>query len=199
MRVFGVLFYTAVLVLIGIALIVLSFTFTFSGLQPQTAQYINDMLSYVQQSAQAKIIIAFSGGLLILVSISFAQLILGRFQREKTIAFKTASGEVTIALSAVEDLIRRITNLMPEVKELRPDVKANKKGITVELRVVLRSEANIPGLTERLEEMTKGKMQEVLGLEEKIFVNTHIVKIIPQDEKDRKQQPTIPFSGYGRV
>ena len=199
MRVFGVLFYTAVLVLIGIALIVLSFTFTFSGLQPQTAQYINDMLSYVQQSAQAKIIIAFSGGLLILVSISFAQLILGRFQREKTIAFKTASGEVTIALSAVEDLIRRITNLMPEVKELRPDVKANKKGITVELRVVLKSEANIPALTERLEEMTKGKMQEVLGLEEKIFVNTHIVKIVPQDDNDKKQQPTIPFSGYGRV
>ena len=199
MRVLGILFYTAVLVLIGIALILLSFTFTFSGLQPQTSQYINDILSYVQQSAHARIIIAFSGGLLILVSISFAQLILGRFQREKTIAFKTSSGEVTIALSAVEDLIRRITNLMPEVKELKPDVKANKKGITVDLRVVLRSEANIPGLTERLEEMTKGKMQEVLGLEEKIFVNTHIVKIVPQDDKDKKQQPTIPFSGYGRV
>jgi len=199
MRVLGVLFYTAVLVLIGIALIVLSFTFTFSGLQPQTSKYINDILSYIQQNAHVKIIIALAGGLLILVSISFAQLILGRFQREKTIAFKTASGEVTIALSAVEDLIRRITNLMPEVKELRPDVKANKKGITVELRVVLKSETNIPGLTERLEEMTKGRMQEVLGLEEKIFVNTHIVKIVSQEEKDKKQQPTIPFSGYGRV
>ena len=198
MRVIGILFYTAVLVLIGIALIVLSATFSFSGLQPQAAEYINNALTYIQESTNVKIIIALSGFLLILVSISLAQLILGRFQREKTIAFKTASGEVTIALSAVEDLIKRITHFLPEVKELRPDVKANKKGITVELRVVLKSETNIPGLTERLEEMTKGKMQEVLGLEEKIFVNTHIVKIITQEEKDRKQ-PSIPFSGYGRV
>ncbi|MFA5275774.1 MAG: alkaline shock response membrane anchor protein AmaP [Candidatus Omnitrophota bacterium] len=199
MRTLGILFYTAVLVLIGIVLIVLAFTFSLSSFQPQAAQYINNALLYTQENAHARVIISLSGILLILVSISFAQLILGRFQREKTIAFKTASGEVTIALSAVEDLIKRIAVLMPEVKELRPDVKANKRGITVELRVVLRSEANIPGLTERLEEMTKGKMQEVLGLEEKIFVNTHIVKIVPQEEKDKKQQPVVPFSGYGRM
>ncbi|MGA2774789.1 MAG: alkaline shock response membrane anchor protein AmaP [Candidatus Omnitrophota bacterium] len=199
MRTLGILFYTAVLVLIGVALIILTLIFSFSSLQPQGAQYINSAILYVQQNAHVRVIIALSGILLILVSISLAQLILGRFQREKTIAFKTASGEVTIALSAVEDLIKRIVSFMPEVKELRPDVKANKRGITVELRVVLRSEANIPGLTERLEEMTKGKMQEVLGLEEKIFVNTHIVKIVPQEEKDKKQQPVIPFSGYGRM
>jgi len=200
MRTLGILFYTAVLVLIGAALIVLSFCFSLSSLLPQCLFYINNALAYIQDNAHVRVILALSGSLLILVSISLAQLIMGRFQREKTIAFKTASGEVTIALSAVEDLIKRITALMPEVKELRPDVKANKRGITVELRVVLKSEANIPGLTERLEEMTKGKMQEVLGLEEKIFVNTHIVKIVSQDEKDKKQQqPAIPFSGYGRV
>jgi len=199
MRVLGIVFYTAVLVLIGIVLIALAFTFSFSWLQPHGAQFITNAFSYIQENAHARIIIALSGVLLILVSISFAQLILGRFRREKTIAFKTASGEVTIALSAVEDLIKRISHLMPEVKELRPDVKANKRGITVELRVVLKSETNIPGLTERLEEITKEKMQEVLGLEEKIFVNTHIVKIVAQEEKDKKQQPTVPFSGYGSV
>lgn len=205
MRVLGILFYTAILVLIGLALIVFAIVFSFNKLQPQSVQYINDLLSLLESSLNARIIVGLSGILLILISFSFAQLILGRFQREKTIAFKTSSGEVTIALSAVEDLIKRLANLIPDVKELRPDVRAGKKGIIVELRVVLKSEANIPGLTERLEEMTKSKLQEVLGIEEKVLVNTHIVKIISAEEKDRRKKelesegPRIPFGGYGRV
>jgi hypothetical protein len=202
MRVFGVLFYTAILVLIGLKMIVIALAFSFGSLQPQALQYINNALAFVQGSSNVRIALGVSGLLLILVSISFAQVILGKFRREKTIAFKTGSGEVTIALSAVEDLIRRITYLIPDVKELRPDVRAHKKGLTVDLRVVLKSEANIPGLTERIEEIAKTKIQEVLGLEEQVFINTHIAKIISTEEKDKRKkddiQPTIPFSGYGK-
>lgn len=202
MRLLGILFYTAVLVIIGLKMIAVSLAFSFDFLRPQTMAYINNALAFLQNNANARIILGLSGFLLILVSISLAQVILGKFQREKTIAFKTASGEVTIALTAVEDLIRRITYLLPDVKELRPDVRAHKKGLTVDLRVVLSSEANIPGLTERIEEITKTKMQEVLGLEEKVVVNTHIVKIISAQDKDKRKkddiQPTIPFSGYGK-
>jgi len=183
-------------------MIMVSLAFSFDFLRPQTMTYINNALAFLQNNSNARIILGLSGFLLILVSISLAQVILGKFQREKTIAFKTASGEVTIALTAVEDLIRRITYLIPDVKELRPDVRAHKKGLTVDLRVVLSSEANIPGLTERIEEITKTKMQEVLGLEEKVVVNTHIVKIISAQDKDKRKkddiQPTIPFSGYGK-
>ena len=143
------------------------------------------------------------GVLLILISFSFAQLILGRFQREKTIAFATAAGEVTIALSAVEDLIKRLAGIIPEIRELRPDVIATKKGILVDLRVVLKSEANIPELTARLQEITRSKIQEVLGLEEQIITRIHVAKIITVEEKKRreidKQEPNIPFGTYGRV
>jgi uncharacterized alkaline shock family protein YloU len=149
------------------------------------------------------LIVGLVGVLLILISYSFAQLILNRFQREKTIAFSTSSGKVTISLSAVEDLIRRMSSIMPEIKELRPNVIATKKGIRVDLRVTLKSEANIPELTSRLEEIVKSKLTEVLGLEEQVFVNTHVAKIsLVEDKKKKeteKQDPGIPFSGYGRV
>ena len=161
MRIFtvlGVLFYASVIILAGIILIV----FAFNLLQPQE---IINLLNYAQASPNSRVIIGLSGLLLILISLSFAQLILGRLQREKTIAFATSSGEVTIALSAVEDLIRRLTGVIPEIKELRPDVIATKKGIAVDLRVVLKKEANIPELTSRLQEITKTKIQEVLGIE----------------------------------
>lgn len=199
MRIFtvlGILFYAGIIVLVGLGLIVLSLNI----LQPQD---IINLLAYAQYSLNSRIIVGLSGVLLILISFSFAQLILGRFQREKTIAFTTASGEVTIALSAVEDLIKRLAGIIPEIKELRPDVIATKKGILVDIRVVLKSEANIPELTARLQEITKSKIQEVLGLEEQIITRIHVAKIITAEEKKRKDfdkpEPTIPFSGYGRV
>mgnify|MGYP001581470834 CR=1 FL=1 len=201
MRIFtvlGILFYAVVLILIGIILII----FSINLLQPQD---INNLLAYIQNNINSRIIVGLSGLLLIVVSFSFAQLILGRFQREKTIAFTTSSGEVTIALSAVEDLIRRLAGIIPEIKELRPDVVATKKGIVVDIRVVLRSEANIPDLTSRLQEITRSKIQEILGLEEQIIVRIHVVKIISAQDTERKrkeiekEEPTIPFSGYGKI
>jgi len=201
MRIFtvlGILFYAAIIILVGVAMII----FSLNLLQPQN---INTLLIYTQDNPNSRIIVGLSGLLLILISFSFAQLILGRFQREKTIAFTTSSGEVTISLSAIEDLIRRLGGIIPEIKELRPDVIATKKGIMVDLRVVLRSEANIPELTARLQEITRSKIQEVLGLEEQIIIRIHVAKIISLEEKEKrkreieKEEPTIPFSGYGRV
>jgi hypothetical protein len=196
--VLGILFYATVLILIGIASIV----FSLNILQPQD---INNLLAYIQYSFNSRLILGLSGLLLILISFSFAQLILGRFQREKTIAFTTSSGEVTIALSAIEDLIKRLAGILPEIRELRPDVIATKKGIIVDLRVVLKSEANIPELTDRLQEITRSKIQEVLGLEEQIIIKIHVAKIISIEEKEKKrrelekEEPTVPFGGYGRV
>ncbi len=199
----GIIFYATVLIIIGAGLIIYSFNLF------QPAQ-ISDLLVYLQSGLNTRLIVGLSGLLLILISFSFAQLILGRFQSEKTIAFTTPSGEVTVALSAVEDLIRRIAALLPEIRELRPDVIAGKKGLMVDLRVILKSEANIPELTARLQELTKSKIQSALGIEEQINIRIHIAKIVTSEEKDRKrksqvtteavdQQAGLPYGGYGRL
>ncbi len=195
--VLGIIFYTAAMVAIGILLIAVSL----SILQPQD---IIEFFSAAQYNAQSRMITGLTGLLLILTSLSFAQLIIGKYQREKTIAFTTSSGEVTIALSAIEDLIKRLAVFTPEIKELRPDVIATKKGIIVDLRVILKSEANIPDLTGRLQEITRSKIQEVLGVEEQIIIKIHVAKIISSEEKKRKdsakdEEPSIPFSGYSRT
>ncbi len=197
--VLGIIFYAAAIIVIGLVLIVFALNF----LLPQD---INSLLIYVQSSQNSRIIIALAGVLLILISFSFAQIILGKFQREKTIAFATSSGQVTISLSAVEDLIRRLAGIIPEVKELRPNVVANKKGIVVDMRVVLHCEANIPELTSRLQEIAKTKIQEVLGIEEQIVIKIHVAKIAHDEKDNRKRKEfikdestTIPFGGYGRV
>ncbi|HOW42711.1 MAG TPA: alkaline shock response membrane anchor protein AmaP [Candidatus Omnitrophota bacterium] len=201
MRIFnvlGILFYAGILILIGIGMIV----FAFNLLHPQD---IFSFLEYLQSTMSTRAILGLSGLLLILISYSFAQLILGRMEREKTIAFKNPSGVVTISLSAIEGLIQQFVNFMPELKELRPDVIASKKGIIVNVKVSLRMEANLPELTARLQELIKTKVQEVLGTEEQIIIRIHISKIISQEERDRrkkesiKEEHTIPYGGFGRV
>lgn len=195
---FGILFYASIIIVIGFVFI----AYSLNLLKPQD---IFNLVNYLENVANSRLITGLSGFLLILVSISFAQLLLGRFQRERNIAFTTSSGEVTIALSAVEDLIRRLAGVMPEIKELRPDVIASKKGIIVDIRVVLKSETNIPELTARLQEITRLKIQEVLGIEEQIIIKIHVTKIIVLEEKDKKrkeaerEQHSLPFGGYNRI
>jgi len=204
LKVAGIYFYSAVLILMGIIIITVAILFSLKN-NPIHTQDITDFFYYFQSSLSARIAAIFSGSLLILISSWFADLILGRFHQEKTIAFPTETGEVTIALSAVEDLIKRLNSYLPEIKELRPDVIAGKKGIIVDLRVTLRSEANIPELTERLQKITRSKIQEVLGIEEEIIIKIHILKIVSPEEREKKkkdfdkQDTSIPFSGFNRV
>ena len=206
MRTLGIFFYTSVLVFIGITLLAFTVALSFRQLEPHAIKYINDFLNYFQGSINARLIAGISGVLLIFISFSLAQLILARFQREKNIAFTTPSGQVTIALAAIEDLIARLAAMIPEIRELKPNVEANKKGnIIVDIRAVLRTEANIPELTSRLQEITRSKIQEVVGLDEQIIIRIHIAKIMPGEEKQGKYKETdkptkaIPFGGYGKI
>lgn len=200
-NVLGIWFYATVLILIGSCLIV----FSFNILPPDD---LNFFLQAVSENMNYRIIIGLSGLLLILISFSFAQLILGRFQSEKTIAFKIASGAmVTVGLSAIEDLIKHAAVILPEVREVRSDVVASKKGLVVNLKVVMKSETDIQEFTARLHEITKNKIQEVLGVDEEIIIRIHIAKIISREEREKdkkkkdydKEEPHIPFGGYGRV
>ncbi|MCM8800804.1 MAG: alkaline shock response membrane anchor protein AmaP [Candidatus Omnitrophica bacterium] len=203
----GVTFYAGILILVGLGLIFLGMALFFNLLQPQGLNNLvsNLISNYLQSNRSAGIVISLGGLLLVLVSFYFAQIILGRFYHEKTIAFNTDSGRVTVALTLIEDLIKRLESTIPEIRELRPNVIVTKKGIVVELKIILQSEANIYDLTARLQELVRSKILGILPIEEQIYIRTHVVKISLSEDKEKKkkeakeEQPTIPFSGYGRL
>jgi len=193
--VLGIIFYTTVLSLVGGILIVVSLNWL-------PLEIINNWLGYLYSGFQARFVLGSIGVLLILISISFAQLILGKIQRERTIAFSNPSGEITISLSAVEDLIVRLMRSLSEIKDAKPSVIATKKGIEIDLRISLKSELNIPEFTAQLQEMLKVKVGEILGIEEPIIIRIHVAKIAsPQEKVEEKkvEPPTIPFSGYRKI
>lgn len=196
--VLGLIFYTIVICALAGLLISLSLHWIYP-------EHISSALHLIYDDMQSRQIIFLVAVFIFLFNLFFTQGITGRWQRERTIAFKMPTGEVTIALSAVEDLIKRISSGIPEIRELKPKVIAGKKNnIEVNIRLILRSETNIPDVTSRLQEMIKSRIQE-LGIDAEVMAKIHVAKIISHEEKNKKEHeegryakgPAVPF-GYGR-
>ena len=137
---------------------------------------------------------------LILLNWMFAELTLAKLQRQKTIAFDNPDGQVTVSLAAIEDMIRRSTQELPDVKEIRSDVNARKGGIYTRVRVTLWSNAHIPEVTERTQSVVRSRVQEMLsGIEEPISVKVHVAKIAHRESKQSvaAERSLEPLGGLG--
>jgi uncharacterized alkaline shock family protein YloU len=136
----------------------------------------------------------------ILVSFLLENLIYGRRRMERTIAFNNPSGQVTVSLVALEDLIKSLTSQIPEIREIKPFLMANKKGIDAQVKLVLRSQVNIPDLTARLQDIIRRKIEDAIGMEGKIIIHIHVAKMLLEDGRLKSsvtvEPPPIPFRGY---
>lgn len=168
-------FYTMIFLTIGAFLVAVSLNLVGQDM-------IIETVNTIYSTANIRLVLGLSGILLVFISILVVQLAMGKIRREKTIAFENPDGQVTIALSAIEDFIKRAMKHLPEVKELRPNVKAGKKGIRIINRVTLFSDVNIPETTEKIQNMVKTRVQDMLGVEEPISIRVHVVKIVHKEE-----------------
>jgi uncharacterized alkaline shock family protein YloU len=164
-------------------------------------QTIQRLLVMVYSDRQSGVIAGICAGAIMFMSFLLAKLIYGSRQMERTIAFENPTGGVTVSLTALEDLIKRLIVQMPEVKEIRPYMIATRKGLEVDIKLVLRHEVNIPELTSRFQELVRQKIEESVGMEGKITIRVHVTKISLEDirikNKDEFQIPTqSPFHGY---
>jgi uncharacterized alkaline shock family protein YloU len=164
-------------------------------------QTIQRLLLMVYFDAQSGAIAGICAGVIMFMSFLLARLIYGSRQMERTIAFENTTGGVTVSLTALEDLIKRLIVQVPEIKEIRPYMIATRKGLEVDIKLVLRHEVNIPELTARFQELVRRKIEEAVGMEGKINIRVHVTKISLEDikskHKDGFQLPTqVPFHGY---
>ncbi|MFH1407177.1 MAG: alkaline shock response membrane anchor protein AmaP [Candidatus Omnitrophota bacterium] len=180
--------YTIVIMVVGILLLGLAFE-----LIPNTS--VSGWLDYVYQSKNMRLIVGLIGIVLIAVGLGLIQFVWGKIQRERTIAFSNPDGQVTISLSAIEDFIKKVARQIPEVKDLRPDVLATKKGLDIFARATLFTDVNIPDTTEKIQSTIKARIMDIIGIEEAVNVKVHVVKIVQKEEHSHKSQETIPYRG----
>jgi len=184
-------FYTIVFLALGVLFIVMSLNII-------TQDSMIEAINTVYAATNTRLILGVTGILLVFISLMVVQVTMGKIQREKTIAFENPDGQVTISLSAIEDFIKRALKQLPEVKELRPSVRAGKKGISIVNRVTLFSDINIPETTEKIQNIVKTRVQDMLGVEEPINIRVHVVKISHKEEAPKemkKDDKSTPFRG----
>ncbi|MBI5124578.1 MAG: alkaline shock response membrane anchor protein AmaP, partial [Candidatus Omnitrophica bacterium] len=169
-------FYTLVFFIVGGLLIVVAV-----GILP--LNYLIELLNTIYTNTDVRLILGATGGLLIFISIMVVQITVGVMHKDRTIAFENPDGQVTISLTAIEDFIKRAMKQLPEVKESRPSVRASKKGITIVNRVVLISDINIPETTEKIQNIVKMRVQDMLGVDEPVEIQINVVKIAHKEEK----------------
>jgi uncharacterized alkaline shock family protein YloU len=181
MRIIGGLtlfFYTLVFFLVGGLFIVVAVNII-------PLSYIMDTLNTLYTNTDIRLILGITGGLLIFISLMVVQITVGVIRKERTIAFENPDGQVTISLTAIEDFIKRAMKNLPEIKESKPSVRVSKKGVVIVNRVVLFSDVNIPETTEKIQNIVKSRVQEMLGVEESIEIQINVIKIAHKEERSK--------------
>ena len=172
----AILIYTLLFSVAGAILIAMA-------IRPESLRSAIDLIRATSFTTNVKVGLSVTGLLLILINILIVQLSIGKLQRQKIIAFENPGGQVTLSLSAVEDYIKKITDRMTEIKEIKSTIYARKSGVEVITRAALYSGVNIPEITEKVQAMIRSHLQEMLGLEETITVRVHVARIVERDKR----------------
>lgn len=194
LNIFLTFVYTTIFLMLGFILILF-------GFHLQGAINLSELFLKIKNMPNLGLTSIASGFLIVLLNLTIIRAMFSKFQREKTIAFNNPNGQVLVSLVAIEDYIKKSSANIREIKEIRANVIAGKKGIDISARVTLWSDTNIPEATDKIQSMIKNSLQEMLGIEEAITVKVHIHKIaqreMPRAKKEEVQQPYKDVN-YGR-
>jgi len=105
-------------------------------------------------------------------------------KKEDCISFDSPDGEVIIAVSAIEDFVKRVTKSFWEVKDATPTIEPRDDGVAVELKVVLWDDKNVQSTTAKVQKTIKNQIQDFFGL-----ANVHQVKVFVMRTVSREAAP----------
>lgn len=137
-------------------------------------------------------------GIVILLScLSFIRRMGKSDRREKLVTRQTSEGNVSITLSAIEDMIKKTLEEKKEISHVKPRVKCTRKGINVKVKGSLREEVNLLDFTSLVQKLIKKKLTYLLGEEEQLKVNIEIKKLaFPTFQETEEEEPKVPFRNY---
>ncbi|MDO8580242.1 MAG: alkaline shock response membrane anchor protein AmaP [Candidatus Omnitrophota bacterium] len=165
--------------------------------------FILQSIYVIYHDDQLRLIVGIVTGVLIGETIVFYRLFLNHVQRNKVIAFDNPAGRVAVSLLAMEEMVKREIRQMPEIKDVKVVIRASRKGLDVDIRLIIVADLNIPQLTSRVQGLVTRKIQEIIGIEGRLKIHIYVGKILKNflnkstaNNADKYEQPNIPFQGY---
>jgi uncharacterized alkaline shock family protein YloU len=157
---------------------------------------LNDMLPFLKGASLEGAIDTvwgrIAGAVMFLMALAFAIALIVRVRRQDCISFDNPEGEVIIAISAIEDFVKRLGRSFHEVRDIAPAVVAVDGGVAVEARVTLWDDQNIHAACERIQKVIRSQVQTFFGLANVHTVKIFIARTIPRTEP----APLVPIDEY---
>lgn len=104
-----------------------------------------------------------TGTLLFIVSLT---LFLGSFRSKParvTAIHETSLGIIKITIPALEHLVLKSAQSVQGVKDVKPLLKRNEQGLSIELKVQIMPDVNIPSITESLQKTVREYLLKTTG------------------------------------
>ncbi len=77
---------------------------------------------------------------------------------------ETEYGRVDISASALEDMIRRASRQIREIREVKPGLRYGRDGVTVNLRLNVNPEADLPVISQSIQGVVQNYLEEKAGI-----------------------------------
>lgn len=173
-RILDRLFLFVYSLLIGFcSIVVLCVSFRWIG-HGAAGSYLDLVYEDVRVSSSLIII----GILVFLVSVRFFYISIRRGRSHApSIDQRTDFGDIRISLETVENLTLKSAARVKGIKDLKTKVKIAESGMEILIRAVVDGESSIPQLTEEVQRVVKGHVEEITGIPVAV-VSVYVANII---------------------
>jgi len=99
--------------------------------------------------------------------------------RKHVIVHEGPSGQVRIALTAIEDLVEKVVSPNSGIREVKARVLALPEGVGIKVQAVVAPDTQIPDLSKTIQEQVKEKVFDVTGIpvqQVNVFVQSFAVR-----------------------
>jgi hypothetical protein len=121
------------------------------------------------------------GAVMLIIGLVVVLIAVQNVRPEQTISIQSSEGELRIAFSAIEELLKKVSRGIRGVRELSPKVVGTKRGLEVRNRASIEAGVSIPEITTKIQELFRSQIREVLGIEEVGAIRTYVHKIITEE------------------
>ena len=130
-------------------------------------------------------LLGLAGGLALLAAVAVVWGNLSQRRYERIVVLRNPLGEVLVSLPALEDLGRLVKADVPGVKDLKLRIRASRRGIRADARVVLQGDVDVASVSEAVQAGVRRRLQQVLGADQDVRPRVMVSKLLPaQAEPD---------------
>lgn len=124
-----------------------------------------EVIEFVLSDSQKRVLAAVGSAAFLAASLRLAWLLLGRPERRRALVRQADLGDVTISLSAVENLVARVATGVPGVREAIPNVSVRDERLQIHVATWMTADISIPDTANKLQRRLERFVHETVGVE----------------------------------